>query len=79
MTALYGQEVEGLNYMKEWYCHPWKYQTAKKHKRENEVFIMAPHGGSIESGTTELALATAGFTNQFNGQPNTRYTYDYFI
>src|SRR5438093_12528034 len=71
MTALYAHEVEGINFTKEWYRHRWRYETFKNYKEENEIFIMAPHGGGIESGTTELALATAGFTNDFNGQPAT--------
>jgi phage replication-related protein YjqB (UPF0714/DUF867 family) len=79
MTALYKQETEGTNYTKQWYRHAWQYQTFKNFKRENEVFIMAPHGGGIESGTTELALATAGYTEGFNGQPATSATYDFFI
>jgi phage replication-related protein YjqB (UPF0714/DUF867 family) len=79
MRQLYAKEVEGTNYTKEWYRHRWRYETAKNYKDENTVFIMAPHGGGIESGTTELALATAGFTDDFNGQPATPETYDYFI
>jgi phage replication-related protein YjqB (UPF0714/DUF867 family) len=79
MTALYAHEVEGINFTKEWYRHRWRYETSRNYKGENEIFIMAPHGGSIETGTTELALATAGFTDDFNGEPATRDTYDYFI
>jgi phage replication-related protein YjqB (UPF0714/DUF867 family) len=40
---------------------------------------MAPHGGSIESGTTELALATAGFVKNFNGAIDTSTTHNFFI
>jgi len=79
MTALYAHEVEGVNFTKEWYRHRWRYETFKNYKEENEIFIMAPHGGGIESGTTELALAAAGFTDDFNGKPATSDTYDYFI
>lgn len=79
MTALYANEVEGINFTKEWYRHRWRYKTFENYKKEKEIFIMAPHGGSIERGTTELGLATAGFTNDFNGQPATSATYDYFI
>ena len=79
MTDLYAEEIEGVNFTKEWYRHRWRYGTAKTDNEENLICIMAPHGGSIESGTTELALATAGFTDDFNGQPATPQTYDYFI
>src|SRR4051812_29979495 len=79
MTALYASETEGVNYTKQWYRHAWRYQTFKNYKKENAVFIMAPHGGSIESGTTELALATAGFAKNFDGQPATPGTFDFFI
>jgi phage replication-related protein YjqB (UPF0714/DUF867 family) len=79
MTALYAHEEEGVNYIKEWYRHRWRYKTFENYRKENEIFIMAPHGGGIERGTTELALATAGFTDDFNGQPDTPDSYDYFI
>ncbi|WP_375434134.1 poly-gamma-glutamate hydrolase family protein [uncultured Hymenobacter sp.] len=79
MTDLYAEEIEGTNFTKQWYRHRWHYETEKNDNEENSIFIMAPHGGSIESGTTELALATAGFTSDFNGQPATSQTYDYFI
>lgn len=79
MTELYANEAEGINYTKEWYRHRWQYRTFKNYKAKNEIFVIAPHGGSIESGTTELALATAGFTNDFNNQPAASGTYDYFI
>ncbi|MDF7812278.1 poly-gamma-glutamate hydrolase family protein [Hymenobacter sp. YC55] len=79
MTDLYANEVEGTNFTTEWYRHLRRYETGKNYNEENSIFIMAPHGGSIESGTTELTLATAGFTNGFNGQPTTSDTYDYFI
>ena len=79
MRQLYANETEGTNYTKEWYRHRWRYETFKNYSDENTTFIMAPHGGGIESGTTELALATAGFTDSFNGHPATSETYDYFI
>lgn len=79
MTELYQQEVEGVNYTKEWYRHLWRYRTFIRYKKENEIFIMAPHGGGIESGTTELALATAGFAKTFNGQTAAPGTYDFFV
>src|SRR4030095_10594712 len=79
MTELYAKEQEGINYTKEWYMHRWRYKTSGSYKKENEIFIMAPHGGGIETGTTELALATAGFTNDFNAHPVTSKKYDYFI
>lgn len=79
MTQLYDEEVEGLNYQRQWYRHRWRYHPGKPNKPENKIFIMAPHGGSIEAGTTELALATAGFTKGFNGKPATNNTFDYFL
>ncbi|SFJ16690.1 poly-gamma-glutamate hydrolase family protein [Thermoflavimicrobium dichotomicum] len=75
MTELYQHETEGVNYTKEW----------KRHKKSTysdpgfETVIIAPHGGSIEIGTTELALATAGYTSDFNGTTETAEVYDYFI
>src|SRR5574339_13926 len=79
MTALYENEVEGINYTKEWRRHRARYDSLKDYKDENKVFIMAPHGGSIETGTTELALATAGYVRNFNGVLDSSATYDYFI
>ncbi|UOQ65015.1 poly-gamma-glutamate hydrolase family protein [Hymenobacter volaticus] len=79
MRQLYANETEGTNYTKEWYRHRWRYETSKNYPDENTTCIMAPHGGGIESGTTELALATAGFTDGFNNHPAASETYDYFI
>jgi phage replication-related protein YjqB (UPF0714/DUF867 family) len=79
MSSLYASETEGVNYTKEWYRHRARYKTNRDYRDENKIFIMAPHGGSIESGTTELALATAGMTRGFNGEAGTNETYDYFI
>ena len=79
MTSLYASETEGVNYTREWYRHRARYKTNRGYKDENRIFIMAPHGGSIESGTTELALATAGITKGFNGGAEENETYDYFI
>ena len=79
MSALYENETERINFTKEWRRHRARYDSLKDYKDENEVFIMAPHGGSIETGTTELALATAGFIKNFNGALDTSITYDYFI
>ena len=79
MSALYENETEGVNFTREWYRHRARYASLKDYKDENKIFIMAPHGGSIESGTTELALATAGFVKNFNGATDTSITHDYFI
>jgi len=79
MTQLYEKEKEGATYTKAWYRHRWRYNSVEDYSKENEIFIMAPHGGSIETGTTELALATAGFTDDFNDSPATSATYDYFV
>ena len=79
MSALYANETEGVNFIREWYQHRARYASLKNYKDENRIFIMAPHGGSIESGTTELALATAGFVKNFNGDTDTSVTHNYFI
>ncbi|WP_276371699.1 poly-gamma-glutamate hydrolase family protein [Chryseolinea sp. H1M3-3] len=79
MSALYANETEGINFTKEWYRHRARYKSLKGYVDANKIFIIAPHGGSIESGTTELALATAGFVKNFNGATDTSNTYDYFI
>jgi phage replication-related protein YjqB (UPF0714/DUF867 family) len=79
MSALYENETEGVNFTREWYRHRARYASLKDYKDANKVFLMGPHGGSIESGTTELVLATAGFVKNFNGAPDTSITYDYFI
>ena len=78
MMHLYAHETEGVHYDKEWTRNRWSYKSFKIDKKESEVFIMAPHGGGIERGTTELALATAGFTTDFNRHPGTTQVYDYF-
>src|SRR5690349_2533738 len=79
MSALYENEIEGVNFTKEWRRHRARYDSLKEYKDQNKVFIIAPHGGSIETGTTELALATAGFVKDFNGTTDTGITYNYFI
>jgi len=79
MSDLYANETEGVNFTREWYRHRARYASLKDYKDENKIFIMGPHGGSIESGTTELALATAGFVKNFNGAPYTSITHNYFI
>ena len=79
MTVLYANEKENVNYTKEWYRHRGRYKSSRNYIDKNEVFVMAPHGGSIETGTTELTLAAAGFVSGFNGMLDTDSTYDYFI
>lgn len=52
MTALYSDlcNVEGTTYAKRW----------KRHERSQKI-VMAIHGGGIEKGTSEIALAVAGY------------------
>lgn len=65
MTALYADpaNVEGVTYGKRWLRHEWR-QTVEGQStdnRETDQIVIAVHGGGIETGTSEVALATAGF------------------
>jgi phage replication-related protein YjqB (UPF0714/DUF867 family) len=65
MTALYDdpRNVEGTTYGKRWKRHEWS-QTVEEQPTDNaetQAIIMAVHGGGIEKGTSEIALATAGY------------------
>jgi len=65
MTALYHdpQNLEGSTYGKRWLRHQWQ-QIIEEQPTDNpetQKLVMAIHGGGIEAGTSELALATAGF------------------
>ena len=65
MTALYNDpaNVEGVTYAKRWLRHEWR-QTIEEQVSDNpetQTAVMAVHGGGIEAGTSEIALATAGF------------------
>lgn len=64
MTALYAdpQNIEGVTYGKRWLRHRWS-QLVEEQATDNpevEAIVLAVHGGGIESGTSEIALAAAG-------------------
>jgi phage replication-related protein YjqB (UPF0714/DUF867 family) len=65
MTALYADplNVEGITYGKRWKRHEWS-QTAEAQSADDpepQKVITAIHGGGIEGGTSEVALAVAGY------------------
>ena len=65
MTALYAdpRNIEGTTYGKRWLRHEWR-QLVEEQATDNpetQTIVMALHGGGIEPGTSEIALATAGF------------------
>jgi len=65
MTALYNdpQNLEGTTYGKRWLRHQWQQLIEEQSidNAETQKIVMAIHGGGIEAGTSEIALATAGF------------------
>ena len=65
MTALYNdpQNLEGTTYGKRWLRHQWQQiiEEQSTDNAETQKLVMAIHGGGIEAGTSEIALATAGF------------------
>lgn len=65
MTALYedAQNLEGTTYGKRWLRHQWQQiiEEQSTDNAETQKIVMAIHGGGIETGTSEIALATAGF------------------
>lgn len=82
MTALYADNVEGVNYTREWKQQVAGYQTGSSLVADTNIFVAALHGGSIEMGTTELALATAGEVTGFNtdkGTLSNETKNDYFV
>jgi len=65
MTALDDDpgNVEGTTFAKRWKRHEWS-QTVEEQPTDNaetQAIVMAIHGGGIEKGTSEIALATAGY------------------
>jgi phage replication-related protein YjqB (UPF0714/DUF867 family) len=65
MTALYDDpdNIEGMTYGKRWKRHEWS-QTVEEQPTDNaetQKIVMAIHGGGIEKGTSEIALATSGY------------------
>ncbi len=65
MTALYKDpsNVEGTTYGKRWRRHEW-IQIVEGQATDNlegQKIVLALHGGGIEPGTSEIALAVAGY------------------
>ena len=65
MTTLYDDpaNIEGTTYGKRWKRHEWS-QTVEGQPTDNaetQKIVMAIHAGGIEKGTSEIALATAGY------------------
>jgi phage replication-related protein YjqB (UPF0714/DUF867 family) len=65
MTALYADplNVEGTTYGKRWKRHEWiqLVEGQATDNPETQKVVLAIHGGGIEGGTSEIALAVAGF------------------
>jgi phage replication-related protein YjqB (UPF0714/DUF867 family) len=65
MTDLYSDpsNVEGTTYAKRWKRHEWSQMVEKQatDAPETQKIVLAIHGGGIEPGTSELALAVAGY------------------
>jgi phage replication-related protein YjqB (UPF0714/DUF867 family) len=65
MTALYDDplNVEGATYGKRWKRHEWIQMVEEQatDNTETQKIVMAIHGGGIELGTSEIALAVAGY------------------
>jgi phage replication-related protein YjqB (UPF0714/DUF867 family) len=65
MSALYADRanVEGTTYGKRWLRHAWGQliEGQASDNAETETIVMAVHGGGIEVGTSEVALAAAGY------------------
>ena len=65
MTDLYSDSnnLEGTTYGKRWLRHQWQQiiEEQATDNAETQTVVMAIHGGGIEAGTSEIALAAAGF------------------
>jgi phage replication-related protein YjqB (UPF0714/DUF867 family) len=65
MTALYNDSlnVEGTTYGKRWKRHEWSQllEAQATDTPETQKVVLAIHGGGIEGGTSEVALAVAGY------------------
>ena len=65
MTELYADpgNVEGTTYGKRWQRHQWSQLVEEQafDNPETQSIVMAIHGGGIEPGTSEIALAAAGY------------------
>jgi phage replication-related protein YjqB (UPF0714/DUF867 family) len=65
MTELYADpaNVEGTTYGKRWRRHEWiqLVEAQATDNPEGQKIVLALHGGGIEPGTSEIALAVAGY------------------
>jgi phage replication-related protein YjqB (UPF0714/DUF867 family) len=65
MTELYEDpsNVEGTTYGKRWRRHEWIQivEAQATDNPEGQKIVLAIHGGGIEGGTSEIALAVAGY------------------
>jgi phage replication-related protein YjqB (UPF0714/DUF867 family) len=65
MTKLYedSANVEGTTYGKRWKRHEWiqLVEAQANDNPEGQKIVLAVHGGGIEGGTSEIALAVAGY------------------
>lgn len=65
MMELYADpgNVEGTTYGKRWRRHEWGQVLEEQvtDNTETQEIVMAIHGGGIEPGTSEIALAAAGY------------------
>jgi phage replication-related protein YjqB (UPF0714/DUF867 family) len=62
-TALYADPslTEGIDYARRYRRHSWFDDDLTQRYAVQRTAILAPHGGGIESGTSELCLAIAGY------------------
>jgi phage replication-related protein YjqB (UPF0714/DUF867 family) len=62
-SALYADPslVEGVDYSRRYRRHEWFDDDLSQRYAVQRTVILAPHGGGIETGTSELALAIAGY------------------
>ena len=62
-TALYADAslAEGVDYSRRYRRHEWFDDDLSQRYAVQRTAILAPHGGGIETGTSELCLAIAGY------------------
>jgi phage replication-related protein YjqB (UPF0714/DUF867 family) len=62
-TALYADPslTEGVDYARRYRRHSWFADDLTQRYAVQRTAILAPHGGGIETGTSELCLAIAGY------------------
>jgi phage replication-related protein YjqB (UPF0714/DUF867 family) len=78
-TELYADQdlVEGVDYARRYKRHEMFDGSLSRRYYYPETAIVAPHGGGIEAGTSELCLAIAGYHPA--SMAMTRPTYDYWM